>query len=418
MTTPPSTPDRSYFDSFDGFRHLYGRLYGGWQQFWFTPADPATLGLIRLGAGIVTFYVILVYTWDMPQLLGKDAWVSQETINKLRWYAPVALPPTGWFVNDPPSEPPMYSEEWKYVTDYRKEWGGTDPRLIFAQGNPVWSVWYHVTEPRWMMVAHVAILAIIFLFAIGCCTRVTSVLTYLGVVSYIQRAPTTLFGMDTMMIICLIYLAIGPSGAALSVDRLIGRWWARRQARKAGKPLPPDGPSPPLVSANFAIRLMQIHFCIIYLAAGLSKLQGSAWWNGTAVWGTMANPSFNPLHIPLYLQFLVFLSEHRWLWEIVINGGTVFTVLTEICVPFLIWNPRLRWIMIVQAVMLHVGIALMMGLVGFGLFMLCLLLSFVPSDVSRRLIDDLDDGVRRKLASFGFPSASGSVSGERAAKAA
>src|SRR5262249_54056114 len=158
--------------------------------------------------------------------------------------------------------------------------------------------------PGWVVAVHVAFLVAMFLFTIGFCTRLTSVLTWVGIISYIHRTPTTLFGMDTIMNILAIYLMIGPSGAALSVDRLIARWWAGRQGRELGPPRP-------LVSANFAIRLMQIHFCIIYLASGLSKLQGPAWWNGNALWGTMANYSFAPMHWPAYLAFLKFLSEHR-----------------------------------------------------------------------------------------------------------
>ena len=371
------------------------RFFRGWNRFWFSPADPTTLGLIRLCAGLATFYVILLYTFDLQELLGKDAWINLETVTKLRLDAPVVIPPTDWMPPSPPPEPAT-PEEKQAIEAYRREWE-SDPRANYAKGNVVCSIWYHVTDPGWMLAIHIGILAVIFLFAIGFCTRVTAVLTWLGVLSYIQRAPTTLFGMDTMMNIALVYLMIGPSGAALSVDRLIERWWARRQARREGRPPPPDLPPEPLVSANFALRLMQIHFCIIYLAAGLSKLQGSMWWNGTAVWGTMANPSFNPLDVALYREFLIFLSKHRWLWEIVIGGGTVFTLVIEISLPFLIWNPRLRWLMISGAVMLHTGIALVMGLVGFGLFMLCLLLSFMPSAVVRRLLNDLAALVRPRL---------------------
>src|SRR5262249_35055195 len=142
-------------------------------------------------------------------------------------------------------------------------------------------IWYHVTEPFWMWVVHGLVLVVMLMFAVGFCTRITSVLTWLAAVSYMHRSPITLFGGDTMMNILLIYLMIGPSGAALSVDRLISRWWARRKARLAGEPEPEDAPPPKLVSANFALRLMQIHFCIIYFAAGTSKLLGATWWNGT-----------------------------------------------------------------------------------------------------------------------------------------
>src|SRR5208283_3726866 len=108
-------------------------------------------------------------------------------------------------------------------------------------------------------------LACIFLFTIGFCTRITAVLTWLAVISYIQRAGTTLFGQDTMMNIALVYLMIAPCGAALSVDRLISRHWRRAGARQPNPAVESEAPGhdrpAPRVSANFAIRLAQINFC-------------------------------------------------------------------------------------------------------------------------------------------------------------
>src|SRR5262249_19807857 len=224
---------------------------------------------------------------------------------------------------------------------------------------------------------HAGILTIMFLFTIGFCTRITSALTWLAALSYIQRSPVTLFGMDSMMNISLLYLMIGPSGHALSVDRLIEAHRRRRCGQTDQKPVER------LVSANFAIRLMQVHFCFIYMAAGLSKLLGSAWWNGTALWGTVANYEFTPLRFAAYADALRWLCQHRLLWEIVMTGGAVFTVALEISFPFFVLRPRLRGAMVVGSVMLHTGIALTMGLIGFGLFMLVLVFSFFPPNTVR-----------------------------------
>jgi hypothetical protein len=233
-----------------------------------------------------------------------------------------------------------------------------------------------------MWVVHGSILTIMFLFTIGFCTRVTSVLTWLGMLCYIQRAPTSLFGMDTIMIVVVLYLMIGPSGAALSVDRLIARNWALRH----NLPVPEFLRPPPSVSANLALRLLQIHVCIIYAASGLSKLQGPAWWSGVAVWGTMANYEFSPMNLQIYNAFLRFISQHRWLWELVMTGGSYFTLVFEVGFAFLVWNPRLRWTMVLAAVLMHMGIALCMGLVTFSLMMLTLVLAFVPSSAVRELL--------------------------------
>ncbi|MFT3883817.1 MAG: hypothetical protein QM703_29820 [Gemmatales bacterium] len=52
-------------------------------------------------------------------------------------------------------------------------------------------------------------------------------------------------------------------------------------------------PIQPLWSATLALRLIQIHMCIVYFISGLAKLQGSTWWNGSATWLTMNSPLFN-----------------------------------------------------------------------------------------------------------------------------
>ena len=49
----------------------------------------------------------------------------------------------------------------------------------------------------------------------------TTALTWAASLQYMHRTPQILFGVDTMMCILLLYLTIGPSGAAMSVDRLL-----------------------------------------------------------------------------------------------------------------------------------------------------------------------------------------------------
>jgi hypothetical protein len=362
-----------------------GRIVRAWDRFWFSKADPTTLGLIRICAGLITLYVHLAYTGDLQPLFGKDAWLSLDKMNLIRHEQPVVTPPLDW-EQPKPLPAPKSDAETKYVNEYMQRWNGTDPRMTIAKGYAISSVWYHVTDPTWMAVVHGLFLLVMLLFTVGFCTRVTSVLTWMAALSYIQRAPTTLFGLDTMMIIVLLYLMIAPSGAALSVDRLIGRWWAQRQAQRQHRPEPAWEPPAPSVTANFALRLLQIHFCIIYLASGTSKLQGPAWWNGTAMWGTMANYEFAPLNWARYEDFLVFLCHHRPLWELVTSGGVIFTLVLEIGFPFLVWPRATRWLMIIGAVMLHVGISMTMGLTTFSLMMLTMLLAFVPTAAVKQLL--------------------------------
>jgi Vitamin K-dependent gamma-carboxylase len=374
-------------------RGVVGRVLQGWDRFWFRPCDPTTLGLVRVCTGVIVLFVHLVYTFELQDLMGEHAWVSRATMERWRHEMPFFALPAGWAPEAPAPPLPATMEERARVAHYRDEWAGTDPRTAWARGLPIWSVWFHVTDPASMLAVHALILASMFLFTIGFCTRLTAVLSWAGAICYVQRATTSVFGMDTMMIVLLLYLMIGPSGAALSVDRLLARWWARRQAARSGKPAPQLRPPEPSAAANFALRLIQIHFCIIYLGSGLPKLQGAAWWNGVAMWWTVVNADFAPTHLPSYVALLEFLCHHRLLWELAMSGGTALTLAVEIGFPFLVWFPRLRPWVIILAVLLHVGIVLVLGLASFSGVMLAMLLAFFPSPAVARFL-----GVQRTPA--------------------
>ena len=120
------------------------------------------------------------------------------------------------------------------------------------------------------------------------------------------------------------------------------------------------------------------------MASGMAKLKGSTWWGGTAIWYTIANPEFSPVVFGPYRWGLTFLAEHRLLWELAMSGGVIFTFLVEIGFPFLVWFPRLRPFMLVGAILLHTGIATFMGLTVFSIFMMVLLMSYIPPAVVRR----------------------------------
>ncbi|HLW64463.1 MAG TPA: hypothetical protein VKS79_04025, partial [Gemmataceae bacterium] len=270
------------------------------------------------------------------------------------------------------------------VLDYFDRWT-LDPRKTDSQGTYLFSVWDHVNNPTAMLIVHYVFLAFMVMFTLGLFTRTSGMISWIAALCYIHRAGYVLFGMDVMMNICLIYLNLGPSGAALSLDR----WIAKRRAeaeldrlkRTGGDTSAVQkflaGPAPSVV-ANFATRLFQIHFCFVYTASGLSKLKGNAWWNHTALWYTLANPEFSPTIFPPYRWLLTQLSQHRWLWELNMTAGVLFTLVLEISFVFLIWRPRLRPYVVIAGILLHTGIAIFMGLTVFSLFMMVLLMSYIP----------------------------------------
>lgn len=355
-------------------------LVKGWNQFWFTPADPTMLGVMRICGGLIALYVHLVHGWNLQDFFGERAWLDLQTMNEARKEHPLEVLPLDW--EEPktiglPDDP----EERARVLNYSRRWG-VDPRQTVIQGQFRWSIWYHVTDPDRMLAVHYCFLTIFALLVLGIWTRATSLLAWLAALSYIHRSPATLYGVDMMMNFTLLYLALGPSGDALSVDRWVKRWRQRRQAARHGWPLPSSLPHPS-VSANVTLRLFQVHLCIIYLYSGLAKLQGGVWWNGTAVWMTLVNYEFSWVCHDWYAATMRFLTQHRWLWEIVVTGATIGTLVLEIGFPFLVWNRRLRWPMLLGALGLHLGIGLLMGLMTFSLMILTMALAFVPSETVR-----------------------------------
>lgn len=273
--------------------------------------------------------------------------------------------------------------------DFLEVWNN-EAKRAYRLGHPLFSIWFHVTDPTSMAIAHSVIIVIMVLFTIGMYTRVTSVLTWLAAISYIHRSQQVLFGMDTMMNILLIYMMIGPSGAALSVDRLLQRYRAARSGlRRHGKldvatQAYLEKP-PATMAAGLAIRLIQVHFCIIYMASGLSKLKGMSWWSTTAFWDTMINPEFTLVQYHWYEWIVHQVVAYRPLFALIAAGGVIYTLALEISLPFLVWT-RLRPYVVIGGFILHFGIAAMMGLIMFGLFMMTLLLGYLPAVVFREMI--------------------------------
>lgn len=442
-----------------------------WEDFWFTPADPSLLALIRVACGAIVVYTLIAYSFTLQDFMGEHAWLDLDLrlmmarerpvqATSLNWNDAGRLPePTTEFQSDyvkkyrkdwgfPPHPP--YPKNWeeaqwldefrmtfgmdmrlngapipqteyekyqaysytrafgqpppafvkndaelKEINDFMLKWNGHDPRRLHARGMPVWSIWFHVTDPAAMVVVHVLFIVVAILFTLGFCTRITAAITWFACLSYIHRNSSVLFGVDTMMNIVLIYLMIAPSGAVFSLDRVIARWWRSAKPdfviswyRLWKMPVPPeiapaaDDAGEPSVAANVVIRLLQIHVGIIYLVAGLSKLLGTAWWNGTAIWATVANYEFAPMQNESYLAFIRFLGEHQWLHDLFLTGGGLFTLIFEISYIFLVWRPRLRWIFLGSAILLHGGIGLFMGLKTFALMMLVMNMAFLtPEEV-------------------------------------
>src|SRR4051812_7077266 len=67
-----------------------------WVNFWFSPADPTPLCLMRIAAGLLTLYVHIAYTFDLVAFFGPDAWCDQTLCNSIRREYPHIQPRNDW----------------------------------------------------------------------------------------------------------------------------------------------------------------------------------------------------------------------------------------------------------------------------------------------------------------------------------
>ncbi len=299
-------------------RDYVAETWRAWNKFWFTPTDPATLSLIRLFAGAMLFYTHLVWSLDLQAFLGQGGWLPVSYIHQVQ------------------------QDQWS-----------------------VWSVFFW-TKPVWLLwTVHIFALMVFFCLMAGLFSRTSAVLAFLLAVSYAHRvSPGAFFGLDKINCMLALYLMLGPCGARYSLDRI-------RQLR-----LGDTSPALPSTTANLAIRLMQVHLCIIYLFSGMAKLSGENWQAGTAVWWAVANLEYQSV-------------DMTWLagWPVLVALATHATVFWELFYCCLVWNRFTRPLVLWMAVFIHGGIAVCMGMITFGLVMLIANLSFISPTTVRRWVD-------------------------------
>jgi hypothetical protein len=249
-----------------------------------------------------------------------------------------------------------------------------------------------LVPPGWTWTAYGISMVMLALFTIGLWTRVSSLLALIVAISFAHRVPAALFGLDQINVMLTLYLTIGPSGQALSLDR----WLAHRGGAQ--------GPSPS-AGANLAQRLIQVHMCVIYFFAAVSKLQGPAWWNGEAMWRAFANLEYQS-------------ADMTWLaWHpLVVNLITHVSVAWELSFCVLVWPRLLRPLVLAMAVALHLGIGAFLGMWTFGLIMLVGCLAFLPPEAVRQLVASWA-AARSEPATAPVPAPeSGHVAAERAGR--
>jgi len=259
-------------------------------SFWFGYGSPVTMGVFRILASswiFLNFVFLLPYTADF---FGERSYAPG-------WAAARYMPPVAEILP-----------------------GVAIPRIDILNG---------VTDMRIIYAVHILTIILAALTLVGMWTRISSICLAILVISFHHRNAIILHGGDSVFRMCAIYMALAPSGAAISLDR----WFAVKNGKASA--------TPPLVSL-WPQRLVALNLSLIYFTTIWAKWFGTLWRNGTATWFPARLNEFKRFPVPDFVnQFpVVYISTYG-------------TLLVEFSLGVLVWfRPLRKWVLL-GGLMLH-----------------------------------------------------------------
>lgn len=114
-------------------------------------------------------------------------------------------------------------------------------------------------------------------------------------------------------------------------------------------------------SSQLFVFAIMFQICIIYFFAGLHKLQGEVWRDGTALYYILNTDDFCPYS---------FLNTKLTALPFFVYGMTWFTVFFQLSFPFLVFIRKTRKTVLLLGILLHIGIFILMRIDNFSFLMI------------------------------------------------
>jgi hypothetical protein len=319
------------------------RISRAWTRFWFKPADPIGLHLVRLLTGLLLIAWLLPFSGHLQEFFTARGWLDQEAFDRAGQ---------------------LSGGEFARSLSILELLGKTPSSLIATY---------------W------ASLAILAAFAIGIMPRLTCILGAVIVASFTAN-PAYEYEGDALLLVLMFYLVLayvllgfrtpGMSWPARLLGPLLVWPLGRGERDTYSEPWPS-------IAANLALRLLQVHIALIIFSSGLHKLQFGDWWAGVALWfplhppfkTTLADAIANRTNADTYLGLL--------------NIGTYAILAWQIGFPLFAWRRRWRPVVIGGAVIGWIGAAFLWELPLIGPAILIGCLSFVTPTTWRRVLNRL-----------------------------
>jgi len=318
MTVPPNLATAEVPQQMPQASVVRHKWLESWNRFWFEPTTPVAMAIFRIALGIILLENMLIHLWpDFDLYYGNNSLIPIKDMMSLYWHN-------------------------SYYFDLMAALPADDRYIIGA---------------FWVMVAATVMMTL------GLCTRVSSWVTLLLLMSFGAHFQLNQNAGDNYLRLATMCLALSNAGDALSLDNLIKA--TRQDWRITGFGA--------RLSAPWAQRLLQIQLCIAYGHTWYSKMEGSMWNDGTAVYYAVRYDDLMRFPIPhIFDQLPVYM---------ILTWGTLaieFALFT-----FIWWRPARYWVLAI-GISLHLGIEYCMNLPMFEWsFLFTYLLFIYPEDLSK-----------------------------------
>ena len=319
------------------FRELGDYLGNNWNQFWFQPTGVRDLCKLRIAVGALALIWQLSFTVDLVRWFAPDGWIDLGLYHS-------------WVVEDlgagVENTPPGFVGRLSY---------------LFNQ------------SPAVLLTLHFFGTAVLVAFTVGLGGRISAVLAWFVLLSYVHRAPFLGGAVEPVLTMLVGYLCIAPIGVYNAL-----------KLRKRTE----DQPDSRTYFATIARRLIQVHLTVIYLVMFTTKLVSPAWWNGEALWWISAQQLIQTID-------LTFVRAHpQWL-----NLWTFGVLISEFAMCTLVWNRTLRPFVVAVSMISWMSVALASGQAALSLTMIIANLSFLAPEAGEETVTNNTDVDRAGSAS-------------------
>lgn len=225
--------------------------------------------------------------------------------------------------------------------------------------------WYPTTASM-ALAMNIGLLVALAFLIVGVLPRLAALVGFLLHIALIQRNYSIAYGADfinTFMFFALIFMRSDRRFSLTS-------WWRSRRGLRAVEPV---GSIQQLLSSAF-YRVMQLQLCLIYAYTGLEKMKGAPWWDGSAIWAVVGNTQIMFVDLSIIGKFPLLLA-----------AATFMTLFFEIYFAIIVWTPMRKWIILLGC-MMHIGIALSIGLFYFSIGMMSVYILFAKTEWLERVL--------------------------------